>query len=354
MHIALVVDPERMAIDGMAVERLAVALAAEGAQVTRILPKSTEEPPLARLIPVRTYDFDGSPLFRRVRLGALSSSLEAERPDVFVSFGPRALAAAAELAEDMDAALIAMVATEDELNATPLRKFAALIDAVGASTGPLVVRASRWIAEDLVQVMPLGIAIPSSPTPPSPQSVAIAGTARDLGAYRAVYSALADVAPAVPDLQVAIEFPPGHDTRIWGMAREHRIQHLLNGVQRLEQVRPLAHACDVLLLPEPVRGTRSLVLECMAMGRLVVAIDDALAHYQQDGVTALVAQDRDPRIWTRLLTKALLEPAATGPIRAEAMLRVGAQFGSSRCAAHLLEACTVAVRGPLIPFKPTG
>lgn len=351
MHIALVIDPERMAVDGTAVERLAVALASEGTRVTRILPASASEAPLARLIAALAYDFDGSPLFRRGRLGALSSALEEDPPEVFVSFGARALHAAAELAEDLEAALVAMIATEDELARTPLRRHAHLIDAVGVSTGPLVSRASKWIPEDLVRLMPLGVAIPTRPTVAAPQSVAIAGSARDVGAYRAMYAALADIAPALPDLQVAIEFPPGHDTKLWALARQHGIQHVLNGVQRLEHIRPLALACDVLVLPEPVRGTRSLVLESMAAGRTVVTIEDAMAHYLIDGVTAFVAQDREAREWTRLLTRALLEPAAAAPVRAEGAVRMAAQYGSSRCSLNLLDACTIAVRGPLIPFR---
>lgn len=353
MHLALVVDPERLAYDGVALERLAVALAAEGTQVTRILPTSAAEASTARLIPVRTLDFDGSPLFRRGRLGALSSAMEEQRPDVFIAFGARALAAAAELADDLEAVLVSMIATEDELARTPLRKHVALIDAVGVATAPLVARAAKWVPEDLVRMMPLGVAVPTTPVPAAHQSLAIAGAARDVGAYRAVFAALADVASALPDLQVAIELPPGHDPRIWALAREYRIQGLLNGVQRLEQIRPLALACGVMVLPEPVRGTRSVILESMASGRLAVAMEDSMANYLIDGITALVAQSRDAKEWTRLLTKALLEESAVAPVRAEGALRVAALYGSSKCAAQVLDACTVAVRGPVIPF-PTG
>ncbi len=352
MHIALVMDAERLALDGAALERLAVALAAEGTKVTRVLPAGPGEPPLARLIPVRTLDFEGAPLFRRARLGALSSAMEEDPPDAFVSFGPRAFAAAAELAEDLEAALIALVSTEDELTRTPLRRHADLLDALGVSTGPLVSRGGRQVPADLVGVLPLGVAIPTERSPSAPFSLAIAGTARDVGAYRAVFAALADIASAAPDLQVAIEFPPGHDSKLWALARQHRIQGMLNGVTRLEEIRPLALDCDVMVLPEPVRGTRTLVLEAMAAGRLVVAFEDALAQHLMDGVTALVAQEREAREWTRLLTRAVLDPASTAGIRAEGALRVAAQFGSSRCANRLLEACVTAVRGPLIPFPP--
>jgi hypothetical protein len=93
VHIALVVDPERLLSDAAPVQRLAVALAGEGIRVLRILPPSRDEAPLSQLIPVASFDFDSSILFRPSRLGALSSSLEDAKPDVFVSFGPRAFGA---------------------------------------------------------------------------------------------------------------------------------------------------------------------------------------------------------------------------------------------------------------------
>jgi glycosyltransferase involved in cell wall biosynthesis len=126
---------------------------------------------------------------------------------------------------------------------------------------------------------------------------------------------------------------------------------VLNGVQRLEHIRPIALACSVMVVPEPVRGTRSLLLESMAAGRTVVAMEDAQSHYLIDGVTALVAQDRNPAEWTRLLTKAMLDPATSSAVGAEGALRMAAQYGSSRCAAQVLEACTVAVHGPVLPFQ---
>lgn len=353
MHIALVVDPERLPFDGVAIERLAVAMAADTAQVTRIVPPSAVEAQGSRLIPVRTLDFDGSILFRRSRLGALSSALAEQRPDVFVSFGARAFAACVELAGDMGAALIAMISTQDELTRTPLRRHLDLLDAVGVPTGPLAVRAARVVPPELVSVIPLGIGVPASPPPAAPQSVAIAGSARDVGAYRAVFAALADVAPALPDLQVAIEFPPGHDTKLWGIAREYHIQSILNGVQRLEQIRPLALSCGVFMVPEPVHGTRTLLLEAMASGRTVLAMEDSMANYLIDDVTALLAKDRDPRTWTRMLTRALLEPQVAQALGTEGALRTAAVFSSSRCATLLLEACAAAVRGPAIPFPST-
>ncbi|MFM8818159.1 MAG: hypothetical protein ACKOHI_09885, partial [Phycisphaerales bacterium] len=148
MHLALVIDPDRLVQDGAALQRLAVALVSEGVRVRRVLPTGRDDAPLARLIPVSTYDFAGSPLFRASRLGALSSELEEDTPDAFVSFGPRAFEAAAELARDLDAGLIAMVSTARELDVTPLRRHADRLDLVGASTGPVALRATRVVGDE--------------------------------------------------------------------------------------------------------------------------------------------------------------------------------------------------------------
>ena len=352
MHLALVIDPDRLEQDGAALQRLAVALVSDGVRVRRVLPTGRGDAPLARLIPVSTYDFAGSPLFRASRLGALSSELEEDKPDAFVSFGPRAFEAAAELARDLDAGLVAMVSTARELDAMPLRRHADRLDLLGAATGPVSLRAARVVGDDLTTVLPLGVATPDGGrTPPPPaEGIAIAGTARDDGAYRAVFSAIASLMPTMPDLQVAIELPPGHDPKLWTLARELRVQRVLNGVTSLESIRPLALACGVMALPEAVGGTRSIVLEAMAMGRCVVALEDPMADHLIDGVTALVAEERDARVWGTLLSAGLRSAEVSARIGAEASVRTAARFGSARCAAQLAQACETVVRGPAIPF----
>ena len=352
MQLALVVDPERLLTDGAGIQRLAVALAGEGIRVHRILPPWRDEPPLARLIPASSFDFGSSMLFRPSRLGALSSALEPDRPDVFVGFGARGFDAAAELAEDLDAGLVAMAASSDELDAMPLRAHLGRLDMVCASTAPIAVRASRIVGDGVVRVLPLGVPIPSARDrwPASPQSLAIAGSGRDDGAYRAVFRAIADVMPALPELQVAIELPPGHDPKLWRLARELGVQRVLNGVSSLESIRPLALACGTVALPEPVHGTRSIVLEAMALGRTVVAMDDQFADHLIDGVSALVAQERDPHEWARLLAAALLPADGAPRVGEEAAARAAARFSSARCAEQLADACASIVRGPSIPF----
>ncbi len=356
MHIALVVDPERLLTDAAAVQRLAVALAGDGVRVRRILPPARDEPPLLRMIAASTFDFDSSLLFRPSRLGALSSSLEDDPPEIFVSFGARAFIAAAELADDMDAGLVAMISTSDELDATALKRHTGRLDLVCAATAPIAARAARVVGEQMVTVLPLGVPVPSRRDTfvASPQSLAIAGTGRDVGAYRAVFAAIADVMPALPEFQVAIELPPGHDPRLWALAREFGVQRVLNGVSRLEMVRPLALACGVFALPEAIHGVRSVVLEAMGLGRTVVAMDDPFADHLIDGVTALVVQERDAREWTAQLTKAMLDPATAGAVGAEAAVRTAAGFASARCADQLAAACESIMRGPSIPFPGAG
>lgn len=355
MHVALVIDPERLLTDRAAFARLTVAFAAEGIRVTRIMPPAASGHEVERLLPVIEHDWDGSPLFRRARLGSLVSALEGDRPDVFVSLGARAFDAAAELAEDLESALIGTFSTESELAAAPLRRWTRHLDLVCTSTGPLAVRAGRIVPPELVSVIPVGVRAPGAGAivPPSPQSVAIVGRARDDGAYRAIFTALADVAPALPELQVAIEFPPGHDPGLWRLAREMEISRFLNGVTAMESVRPLALSCGVFLVADVLHGARPIVLEAMGAGRLVLAADDPFADYLIDGVTALVPEARDAASWTQALTRALLDPATAG-IGTEAAARTAARFGSARCAEQLIDACVRAVRGPVLPFAAPG
>jgi glycosyltransferase involved in cell wall biosynthesis len=92
------------------------------------------------------------------------------------------------------------------------------------------------------------------------------------------------------------------------------------------------------------------VLEAMALGRTVVAMDDPQADHLVDGVTALVAQERDAREWAALVSRALGDRELVGRVGAEASARTVARFGSATCAEHLATACAHALRGPSIPF----
>lgn len=356
MHVALVLGPDRLVADGAAVQRLAVALAAEGIRVLRVLPPSAGPVALAPLIPATAFDFDSSPLFRPSRLGALSAALEESRPDAFVAFGHRAFEAAADLAEDLDAGLVAVASTLEELDAMPLAAHAERLDLLCVPTAPLAVRAARSVGDRLVRVLPVGVPLPAARdrAEASPQSLAVAGTGRDDGAYRAVFAAIADVMPLMPELQVAIELPAGHDPKLWRLAREMGVQRVLNGVSRLESIRPLALACGTFALPEPEHGARPIVLEAMALGRTVVAMDDPFADHLIDGVTALVARDRNAREWGGLLRRAMLDPAESRSLGAEAAARTAARFGSARCAQQLGDACEAIVRGPVLPFPGRG
>jgi glycosyltransferase involved in cell wall biosynthesis len=92
------------------------------------------------------------------------------------------------------------------------------------------------------------------------------------------------------------------------------------------------------------------VLEAMAIGRCVVALEDPMADHLIDGVTALVAAERDARVWGTLLSAGLRGTEVSARIGAEASVRTAARFGSARCAAQLAQACETVVRGPAIPF----
>jgi glycosyltransferase involved in cell wall biosynthesis len=245
-----------------------------------------------------------------------------------------------------------MVSTSDELDATALKRHTGRLDLVCAATASIAARAARTVGEQMVTVLPLGVPVPSRRDTfvASPQSLAIAGSGRDVGAYRAVFAAIADVMPALPEFQVAIELPTGHDPRLWSLAREFGIQRVLNGVSRLETVRPLALACGVFALPEATHGVRSIVLEAMGLGRTVVAMADPFADHLVHGVTALVVQERDAREWTTQLTTAMLDPQIAGAVGNEGAVRTASTFGSARCAELLAGACESILRGPSIPF----
>lgn len=88
--------------------------------------------------------------------------------------------------------------------------------------------------------------------------------------------------------------------------RELGIDDRLSIVPSLEHSRALTMNCDVLVLPDADGQQRTLTLDAMANGVLVLATRDPLLEdLLIDGKTALLVEQPSPRAWADLLTRAL-------------------------------------------------
>lgn len=102
-------------------------------------------------------------------------------------------------------------------------------------------------------------------------------------------------------------------------ARSLGISDRLSLVPSLEHSRSLTLNCDLLILPDADGQHRSIVLDAMANGVLVLAAaDPLLSDLLQDKQTALISKSPTSDAWHQLLTTALSGAAELDTIRTQA------------------------------------
>jgi glycosyltransferase involved in cell wall biosynthesis len=82
-------------------------------------------------------------------------------------------------------------------------------------------------------------------------------------------------------------------------------------MDRLEDRRDLVLRCDVLVYPDARHEQRTLLLDAMAHGLIILATDDPLVSVIQDGVTVTVPEARTPAGWADALRVRLADRAGS-------------------------------------------
>src|SRR5690349_5083698 len=194
MHIAMIIDEQRLSQEQAMLNRLCIGLTGEGVKVTRIVPDSiTSETVLTgetrmSLLPKIEMSMDVLPWTRRARSERLASALEDSPPDVIYAVGHKAQSIAVELVE-----LLQRPAVLDVWSIEQVHQIRADKSSRGVA-GYIV--ASHWLAESLrsrvgqdrVHLVPMGVATSTTVGRPNRDqleepTVAVVGGARDLPAY---------------------------------------------------------------------------------------------------------------------------------------------------------------------------
>jgi len=136
-------------------------------------------------------------------------------------------------------------------------------------------------------------------------------------------------------------------------ARSLGINDRLSLVPSLEHSRSLTLNCDLLVLPDADGQHRSIVLDAMSSGVLVLSAEDPLlADLLQNNRTALIAKNPSPEAWHELLATALSGAPELENIRSQAREFVR----SERIAAAQVDALATAYDTlcgeASIPFEP--
>jgi hypothetical protein len=348
MHVALIVDEERLAHEQPTLNRLAIGLIGDGAQVTRIVPESfvsqsvdrgEQRVALASRIPTPMTVL---PWMRADRTSRLAESMEKGPPDVLYAMGERAWDLGRDLARRLERPLAIDVWSADQIRRVPRGRRAAPVAAYVTPTRPMAEALRQRIDADLVCHVPMGVAVPSRArsilaAPDQAIALAIIGTGRDVPAYRALLGGLSRAVQQMPQIQSFIELDGPNEHEIWRHARRLELLENVSALTDASQHRALLTRCDLLLVPEQFGDLRSIMLEAMAFGMPVLAANDPFLDMLEDGTTAAIVEMPDAEAWARQLRRLLTEPETARALGAAGRDRVAAAHRSSDQVAALVE-----------------
>jgi glycosyltransferase involved in cell wall biosynthesis len=334
MHLALIVDHERLLRERALLERLTLGLGAEGCRVTAVVPEAAQieeetgaEVPLPAAAHVWTR-MKVPPWMRRARTRRVAGALASAVPDLFHAVGERAWPLALDLARAMDRPATLEVWSAEQVRRVPHARAAAQVAGYIAPTEPIAEALRQRLDPTLVSLVSIGVEVPPEPRRVLAQreetiALAIIGSGQDPTSHRPVLTALSRLTKEFPQIQACLELrgPCAHD--IWRQARRLDLLAHVSTIEDAAQHRALLTGVDVLVAPERQGEVRSLILAAMALGMPVVAANDPFLDMLVADRTAIIVEQAEPDEWADNLRRLFTDPLLAGRIGEAARAHVG-------------------------------
>lgn len=211
-------------------------------------------------------------------------------------------------------------------------------------------------AQLLVRAVPWGVLAPSEAKrvlpPERSASLMMIGTGRAAPAFTAAFEGAAMIIRQFPDVMLFCDALAALRAGLWGLAKKLGVSDHVSLIEDLEGRRDLVLEGDVLLQPDASGEQRSITLDALGAGIVVVAAEDPAVAILQEGVTARLVKPGVPAHWASVLRDVLEDPQ-----RARTLAASGRAFAMKerRASDHIrgvLEAYSWAKSGGALPFAP--
>jgi hypothetical protein len=151
----------------------------------------------------------------------------------------------------------------------------------------------------------------------SPAAMVI-GTGRDTKAFAAAFEGLAAAAKVYPELMIFCDAQAARRAELHRLAKKLGLLGRMSLIDELEGRRDLLVSGDLLIQPEAGGEARSVTLDAMGNGMVVIAAVDAEVSSLIDGRTARLITKADGGQWAAAVKGALTDRAATEALAASA------------------------------------
>ncbi len=364
MRVLIVADAAFARFERAMLERLAVGLADEGVRVVYAAPSSVlakvDSDLFSRRIGytnprhISLSKLRGQKL-ARVALAQCEPS-DSSGIDLVHAFGNRAWRIALAAGEFLDAPVALEVACKADVTTISRLPRHAMPDVVVASAPDgaveqalrargisMPIRTARW-----------GVHALSDPRPilqdERAVSVCLGGRGSDIDACAELGRALSDVLKSGEEIMVFADAEVAHSARIWHHFRERKLLDHLSLVPDMEARRELLLQADILLVPEALGEHRTLILDAMGAGMVVIARDDPFIENLRDGETARVLRQGDAQRWEESLSALLRNRADARRIAESGRQYIRATRKASSQVAAVLDSYEWMVGDDAIPF----
>jgi hypothetical protein len=331
MRAVILADESFAARERALLSRLEVGLADEGVRVVHAIPQRASRWCHAEVYSQAvTYQDRGLSFSLRWRAQQLLRALEElaadDGPpvDIVHAFGQPSWEIALELVRQTGASLAVEIwCRELARSAAHMRLSSELLPPVFLAPDAGIERALREEDSSLsVRLTPWGVHTPPSTReilhPGKAISVMVDASGHGNAAIAAALEGLAAVASSAPEIMIFAESEAVRIAGLWPMIRRLNLSDRFTLIPDLEARRELSLRGDILLLPEARGEFRSLTLDAMASGMLVIAATDPSMSVLLDGRTARTVDRPTAEGWKEALLWALHDRAAASRLASSA------------------------------------
>ncbi|MBX3353295.1 MAG: hypothetical protein KF684_10210 [Phycisphaeraceae bacterium] len=326
MRVLLLADRSFASRERTMIARLEIGLADEGVRVVRASPQPPPpealDNPFLRWIrfpqPTSKYlaPLVARAMLRDIEDSRAQSSIDAEPIDIVHVLGDESWSTGESLARLMGASVVYELWSEAALERAlrvarvikgeeneAKRRVAMLcpdegVDARIAAVAPWTPRrVATWGVHSPTEQ-------PSWPRRPGAMSILMIGRGEDLGACRDALLGLSELRKAMPNLLVFLDAElVRRSTTLWKHAERLNMLDCVSVVEDMESRRELSLHVDVLMIPERLPEHRTIVLDAMAHGVLVVAASGCPMTVLRPDDTAIVLERPRAEDWRNAMQR---------------------------------------------------
>jgi glycosyltransferase involved in cell wall biosynthesis len=361
MHVAMIIDDERLRQEHTMLNRLAIGLIDQGVRLTRIVPDTIDVEAVWRseqriaLAPRIEVPLRVLPWMKRTRAATIAEQFERTPPDVTYAVGFRSWPIALDVAKLLEKPVALGI-----WRASLIRKAARLhsnkhVAAYIAPTRQIAEALEKRVDPDLVSLVPMGVAIPAQRKQvlkDMQQVIGIAaiGSGKDVPGYEAMLGGISRIIRDYPQMQIVLELRGPHQHDIWRIARRLDLLNAISGIEDAAQHRPLLTCCDIMLVPESYGELTSVLIDAMAAGIPIIARQDSFLDMLIDNETALLVSEARAQDWADRLTLLLSNPERALQLGRSAREFVQTHHSSGIQIKRLLETLEQVVSGSSYAF----